>query len=73
LARVAGPARSSAFDQIIRDRRSAVILDTEGLSYAEIASQLCLNVGTVRGPIHRGREVEDNFERRWLIEDWGFP
>jgi RNA polymerase sigma-70 factor (ECF subfamily) len=36
-------------------RAAVVLCDVVGLSYEEIADQLCIPVGTVRSRIHRGR------------------
>jgi RNA polymerase sigma factor (sigma-70 family) len=37
------------------NRAAVMLCDVEGLSYVEVASKLCIKLGTARSQIHRGR------------------
>ncbi|HAR63221.1 MAG: hypothetical protein DKM50_08305 [Candidatus Margulisiibacteriota bacterium] len=51
------PPIQKALKQLKPEYRICVILrDIEDLSYEEIAEQLCVNIGTVRSRINRGRK-----------------
>ena len=65
-------AVNTALDALGAEQRTAIVLrEIEGLSYAQVASNMACPVGTVRSRVFRAREIIDQRLRRLFDEGLG--